>query len=268
MLYYLYSKSFINLYFKVTKFCRFKYNENSSIINLVVLLIFTLEFFRRVKKGFDFFMKIEKLTENKIRIILKQDDFKDKTIDLHTIMAKTAESQGLFLKILDKAKKEVGFDTDGCRILVEAFSTSDDIYVFTVTKYEIDTNNSQDYIPKPKKLKVSRKHITLNNDLAIYEFSSFDDFCDFSKLLGNSKKIIFKNLIGSSSLYCFNNSYYLVLSNINTNNPSIKLFTRLISEFARATLHSLVFEGKLKEYGKCIMKKNAIKTGIKYFSNS
>ena len=27
-------------------------------------------------------MKIEKLTENKIRIILKREDFKDKTIDI------------------------------------------------------------------------------------------------------------------------------------------------------------------------------------------
>ena len=54
-------------------------------------------------------MKIEKLTENKIRIILKSEDFKDKNIDLHTIMTKTAESQGLFLEILNKAKKEVGF---------------------------------------------------------------------------------------------------------------------------------------------------------------
>ena len=42
-------------------------------------------------------MKIERLTEDKIRIIIKQDELKDPSLDLHTIMTKAAESQGLFL---------------------------------------------------------------------------------------------------------------------------------------------------------------------------
>ena len=52
-------------------------------------------------------MKIEKLTENKIRIILMPEDLEEKDLDLHTIMARTAESQGLLLEILSKAKKEI-----------------------------------------------------------------------------------------------------------------------------------------------------------------
>ena len=46
-------------------------------------------------------MKIEKLTENKIRIIIKSEDIEDENIDLHTIMTKTAESQGILLEILN-----------------------------------------------------------------------------------------------------------------------------------------------------------------------
>ena len=82
-------------------------------------------------------MKIEKITENKIRIILKPEDIKDKNLDLHTIMTKTAESQGLLLEILSKAKEEIGFDTDGCRLLIEAYSSPEDFFVFTVTKYSL-----------------------------------------------------------------------------------------------------------------------------------
>ena len=52
-------------------------------------------------------MKIEKLTENKIRIILRPEDLEEKDLDLHTIMTRTAESQGLLLEILNKAKKEI-----------------------------------------------------------------------------------------------------------------------------------------------------------------
>ena len=87
-------------------------------------------------------MKIEKLTENKIRIIIKPEDIKDKDLDLHTIMTKTAESQGLLLEILNKAKQEIGFDTDGCRLLVEAYSSLEDTFVFTVTKYHVENEES------------------------------------------------------------------------------------------------------------------------------
>ena len=50
-------------------------------------------------------MKIEKITENKIRIILKQEDFKDKSINIKELLLTTPESQHLFLEILNKAKK-------------------------------------------------------------------------------------------------------------------------------------------------------------------
>ena len=44
-------------------------------------------------------MKIEKLTENKIRIIIKQEDMESNNIDLHKFVLKSIESQSLFLKI-------------------------------------------------------------------------------------------------------------------------------------------------------------------------
>ena len=80
-------------------------------------------------------MKIEKLTENKIRIILKRDDFKDKKININEILLTTSESQKLFLEILNKAEKEVDFDTTGHKLLIEAYSETSDIFIFTITKY-------------------------------------------------------------------------------------------------------------------------------------
>lgn len=54
-------------------------------------------------------MKIEKLTENKIRIILDMQDLQEKNIDLHSFMSDSLESQDLFYDMLDKAEKEVRF---------------------------------------------------------------------------------------------------------------------------------------------------------------
>ena len=59
-------------------------------------------------------MKIEKLTDNKIRIIISTEDLKEKNIDLHTFMAEAIESQTIFLEMLNQAEKEVGFVTKGC----------------------------------------------------------------------------------------------------------------------------------------------------------
>ena len=56
-------------------------------------------------------MKIEKLTENKIRIILNLEDLKENNIDVQSFMSNSIESQNLFINILDKAEHEVGFST-------------------------------------------------------------------------------------------------------------------------------------------------------------
>lgn len=209
-------------------------------------------------------MKIEKLTENKIRIILKSEDFKDKNIDLHTIMTKTAESQGLFLEILNKAKKEVGFDTEGCKLLIEAFSSSDDIYVFTVTKFSPEKEDTNK-INSNKRLKVKRKQITPTSKMSIYEFSNFDNFTCFCELLNNSKVINLRGLMQTSTLYIYKNLYYLVITNMNSKHKNIKSFNSYITEFGKIVSNSESFVHKLQEHGKVIMKKNAIYTGIKYF---
>ena len=97
-------------------------------------------------------MKIEKLTENKIRVIINDEDLKQNHTDLHTIMTKSLENQGLFLNILSKAEKEVGFYTENCKLLIEAFSTPDDLFVFTITKYS-ENDFTDVLLNSPKKLK-------------------------------------------------------------------------------------------------------------------
>ena len=209
-------------------------------------------------------MKIEKLTENKIRIILNSEDFKDKNIDLHTIMTKTAESQGLFLEILNKAKKEIGFDTEGCKLLIEAFSSNEDIYVFTVTRFLPEKEENNKNISN-KRLRVRRKQINPISKISIYEFSDFDNFTNFCELLNTSKQIVLKGLMQNSSLYCYKNQYYLIITNLNLKHKSLKIFNSYLSEFGKIISNSENFVHKLQEHGQIVINKKAIHTGIKYF---
>ena len=67
-------------------------------------------------------MQIEKITENKIRIILNVQDLQEKNIDLHTFMSNSIESQDLFYEMLNKAEKEVGFETKDYKLMIEALA--------------------------------------------------------------------------------------------------------------------------------------------------
>ena len=209
-------------------------------------------------------MKIEKITENKIRIILKQEDFKDKTIDIKELLLTTPESQHLFLEILNRAKKEVNFDTEGYKLLIEAFLQNEDVFIFTITKY-IESNIALKSKPK-RYLTVKRKSQILNNSSYIYEFNSFEDFCEFCDSINKNSHINLTGIYKTSILYFYNNTYYLVIDGVNICHKSLNLFNSSLLEFSNLLTFTKNFRFKLKEHGKVIIKNNAINTGIKYFS--
>lgn len=209
-------------------------------------------------------MKIEKLTENKIRVIVKPSDLKFKNLDIHLLMTKALEKQTFFVSMLEKAKKEVGFNTDGCKLLIEAFSSSDDILIFTITKYSNqDLNVSNNTLSK--KLTVKRKSFNLITNQSIYQFENFEEFCNFCECISKTNNFDIKTFSKNISLYLYNNTYYLLIKNINTAYCNANIFYSIASEFSKALSYSNSFENKLVEHGKIIIKKTAITTGIKYF---
>lgn len=211
-------------------------------------------------------MKIEKLTDNKIRIIVNLDDLKEKNIDSNSLINKPTETQNLILDILVKAEKEVGFNTDGCKLLIEAFSSSEGVFVFTITKYK-DTSSDAPISTSQnkKKIIVKKKTVNLKSENSIFRFSDFEEFCKLCNYMNNITDLNIKKLAKTISLYLYNNTYFLVVANVNTKYEELNKFYSIISEFATLCSHSNIFESKLFEHGKLIFKKNAISLGIKYF---
>lgn len=201
-------------------------------------------------------MKIEKLTENKIRVILKENDFKSKSINFEEFIFNTNESESLLLEILNKAKNEFNFDTDGCKLLIEANMQCEDILMFTITKY-IE-------IPKKKLFTAKKSKNTYTNSSNIYNFSTFDDFCDLCTYLSKSK-IKLRGLLKNTVLYLYNNTYYLIIEKLNTSYEHSKHLISTLSEFSTRINSSNSFQFKIKEHGKIIIKDNAVIAGIKYF---
>ena len=79
-------------------------------------------------------MQIEKINNNKLKVILNIDDLEENNIDLNTFMANSLESQELFLDILDLAEEEFNFKVDNSKLIIECISLSNHIFIFTITK--------------------------------------------------------------------------------------------------------------------------------------
>ena len=215
-------------------------------------------------KGMINTMKIEKLNDNKIRITLNIEDLNERNISLQSFMSNSMESQDIFFDMLDKADEEVGFNTDDCRIMIEALALKNGVFVLTITKFEHEEGKTN---LKKKNVHIRRKNPSINLEKTIYSFESFDVFCEFCSFLRNTleeKEI--SDFAKKSDLYEYNSNYYLVLSNINVDSKNLKHICSSITEFAHFVNSSELFESKIKEYGKLIIEKNAIITCAKYFT--
>ena len=215
-------------------------------------------------------MKIEKLNENKIRIILNMEDLRERDIDYHSFMSNSIESQGIFLDMLDSAEKEVGFNTDDCRIMIEALALKDGRFILTITKFEHNeektSKEDSKTLPKKKTLHIKRKRPAFASSKTIYSFDSFDAFCDFCTFLEKSPyKEDLSSIANAADLYEYNSNYYLIFTGIDLDSKVINFICPAITEFAHFVDNSELFEKKITEYGTVIIKDNAIQTTIEHF---
>jgi len=210
-------------------------------------------------------MKIEKLTDNKIRIILNIDDLAKKNIDVHSLIKNTDGTQIFLKNILKEAQKEVGFEVDDSKLLIEAFISTEGFFVLTFTKIDNNSVSKKHNVPTPK---AKRKIIDSSTNFAIYKFNTFDEFCSFCTYINNSSLNNITKLAKKISLYEYKSEYFLVLSEIHTDFKELSLFYIMISEFAKLASNSPSFIATLSEYGNILFKNNAIKNGINYFSKA
>ena len=202
-------------------------------------------------------MQIEKLNENKIRITLNLDDLKENNVDLHSFMSSSIESQDLFYTMLDKAEREVGFETKDYKLMIEALAIPNGNFVLTVTRFTPEKEQLKKPIAK-------RKTISSTDNVSIYEFDTFDNFVELCNYLNINNTSTYTKL-KKSSLYKLNSNYYLVLNISNLKLDAFKSLHCLIIEFGKFITNSDLFERKLIEHGKIILKTNAIGRCIKAF---
>lgn len=89
-------------------------------------------------------------------------------------------------------------------------------------------------------------------------------FVIFLKILGIETEL--SNFAKTSELYEYNSNFYLILSNIDVSSKSLDFICSSITEYAHFVNSSELFESKIKEYGKLVIKESALSTCIEYFT--
>ena len=188
-------------------------------------------------------MKLEKITDSKIRIFLSLYDLQKYNILINNISNDSINSQHLLQILLDVAEKEANFKVEDCELLVEIITPSEKECIFTITKLYKDNLNNNDL------------------DCFILQFECFDDFIDLCHFLNNFSNILLETFSINSCLFLYNNTYYLKIININ-------YLSNLISiclEFGNNISNTFCFNSILNEYGKIILNDNEIQNCITNF---
>lgn len=200
-------------------------------------------------------MKLEKLSDNKIRIIFSIQELEKQNIDYHSFMSNSIESRYMFSTLLCKAQEELDFNIDNCKISVETFELSDGNFILTITKFNA----------KNKKVHLKRKLNNLHTKSCIYKFANIDNFCDFCNFLQKSVPEFLMRLKDKNSLFKINSDYYLVVTDLMLNYTETGTFSTIITEFANFTNSSNSLISKFIEDSPCLIKNNAIDICLNYF---
>jgi len=208
-------------------------------------------------------MKIEKVSDNKIKVTLSTSDLQERNLDFSALSYNSPQAQVLFWDMLHQAEIEFGFSASDAQLFIEATPGSGDNLVITLTKVEEDGDfeSIQKYIRnrfKRSELKTKKKSKKVSSGVFIYSFDEFEDLC---KVVGK----ISESYSGESTLYKYNETFFLMITNTAIANTNPDYFDSLMSEYGRKAANTSFVDGFLNEYGIKMIEYNAIEVISDYF---
>lgn len=199
-------------------------------------------------------MKIERLSQDKIRIFLTFDDLTERGIKKEEMWREIPKVRDLFGEMMDQAYSELGFDAAG-PLAVEVFTLPAQGMVVIVTRGKTEADRDDDFDDLEEE-HVYEMEVTLEqSDVVSFMFSDFED------VISAAKRLILIPVEGGS-LYKYNSNWYLQLEPCEMEERMFQYLISLLSEFGVA---SSINRAVLEEYGKTIMPEYAIKTLFKHF---
>ena len=201
-------------------------------------------------------MKIEKITDNIFRVTITLNDLEQRQIDINSIDINSPQTIALFNDLMEQVAHQFGFDFTGTQLIIDPVPNLDNSFDITITKIdkEMDFESIHKYIKtryKKSETSVKKKQGGLFANILVYAFKTFDDVCDLAEL-------VYDIYIGSSSLYKYDNQYYLTLSKSHIKVHDERLLECSLNEYGSKINNPIAFEGYLNEHGLALIEEQAV----------
>ena len=197
-------------------------------------------------------MKVEKISENKVKIILTLEELEKREISLNELENNASLARDLFVNLIEENNLDEEFKFSDSQLLIEANSDCENLFEITITKIDMNINNSNiDMYNESKNSSKRRSNYKAYSNIFI--FNSMDIVLDLCS------KIKTQNLfLGRNSLYKLDTNYILIFSKSAIKNKRFTKTFSFISEYSSNYLYEPLFETSIKEKAQIIIKNNAI----------
>ncbi|CQR46714.1 Adapter protein MecA 2 [Paraliobacillus sp. PM-2] len=192
-------------------------------------------------------MRLERLSSNQFKIFLTFDDLIERGLTKDDLWQDLPSMQALFHDMMFEASDELGFELEGV-LLVQVHVLQAQGMLIIVTQNEIEQED-EEYL----EMKVT---LDESNEL-IFLFDTFEDIIQLSR------SMLQAGINGGSIIY-FDNHYYMLFTDKDVEEVDRENIIALLSEYASP---SIVTSYRLLEYGKIIMKEDAIKQLTTFFNH-
>ena len=215
-------------------------------------------------------MKIERISENQLKLTLTKDDLKERDIKLEDLITPSEKTQKLFRDIMEQALDEEDFVSENTPLMVEAVPMGVDGIMIIVTK--VNNKDGKNSPPtdllqqaqetrrwKKKPLDTLEHAEEKNSDILIYSFPALDDVIQVSIRLDGSFK-------GESAVYKNDGKYFLVLQgDTYTAEESSAELEPVLKEYGQKHVSTPLAKYYLLEHGETIIATKAVKALAKTF---
>lgn len=205
-------------------------------------------------------MEMIKVNTMKLKIILTKQDLDEFNITNDNLDYGTEKSRKVLKSILEKAKKDVNFDTGQDRLYMQFFPSVDGGGELYITRKPVILPQDTPKETKIYKNKYTIKNKAKNSDGYIITFDKSESLIQLCKRLSKEKIFL------SSSLYLHDCLYYLYIhsitsySKLSKDSPDFDLDSNasFICEYGSVFYASKIRLAFLEEHAKTICKNNAV----------
>lgn len=208
-------------------------------------------------------MKIERVSENQLKLTLTRADLTDRDLRLEDLINPSEKTQQLFRDIMEQALVEYDFVGENAPLMVEAVPAGTDGLTIIVTKMDgenkphggVDMLSQAKELRKWKKkpMEIPKENKGDGSNPLIYSFEALDDAINASLKLNDCYQ-------GDSSFFKNDGKFFLVLQgDTYSTEDGTESLELVLEEYGEKHISSSLAKYYLVEHGETMISQHAVK---------